>query len=250
MFSLDQRTTVTLTHINKRTEVHGAERKHAMDLFWMIEGPNTLLDKFPGLRKALYRGDDTADLPGVESVTPNLRTSLLEGPFKIRYEGTGFLLTLQDGPVSGKAFELGSSDVNSFKVDAKDGGSIVLKFRSQHVGLDQATMGRLNTLDGKQLEMLAAPPELQDGSVPERMTKAQEKAAAKKAAQDAFTTPFKFGVAEGGGLVDRSPLPDKDKEAPSAGDAFADAVISGKTTPAKPAAAKKTKPRPRTGKGG
>lgn len=250
-FALNERTDLKVTHLNKRLETHGQEKKHAMDISWRFEGPNTVLDTLPGfLRDALYYGDATEPIEGVVSVTRNLRTSKFDGPLKIIFEGSGYLVNIQDGPVSEKRFELGGSDLKNFKVDPKPDGFVVLTWISQHVGLTPELMARIMGMDGKTVSVLFMPPEMQDGTPTVKLTKAQEKAAAKAAAQAAFTSPFKFGV-EGGELVDRTPLPDKDKNAPEAGEAFAAAVTEGKTTPAtapaKKAATKKTKPR--TGKG-
>jgi len=252
-FSLDERVTSTLLHVNKRTETHGADKKHALDLKWGIDGPNTILAKFAGLLDALYEPNDTEDIPGVPTVRPNLRFGhWLKGPHKIVYEGTGYLLTIQDGPVSGAKIELASTDIKKFEWEPKGGnGHGRLTFNTQHVGLDQATMGRLMMMDQRQVELLLAPPELQDGTLPEKkLTKAEIKAKAKADAQAAFTSPFKFGLnEEGTGLVDRNPVvPEKDKDAPEAGDAFASAEAAGLN---KPAAKKmvKLKSKARTGKG-
>lgn len=223
-FSLTEWAPVTLTHVSKSREIHGSEQKHSMHLAWRLEGPNTLLDKFPGDKRGeLYYGDPTATVPGVEKTTPHLRMKSFEGPFKMPYEGTGYLLTVEDGPVSGENFELGSCDVNKFQVAAKDGGSIILTFRTQHVGLDEATMGRICVMDGKQVRMMAAPPDLQDGTQPERLTKAQQKAKDKADAAAKNQTPFKFSAGDKGGITDNHPTPGQEgtPAAPTATDIFA-----------------------------
>lgn len=250
-FSLDERITSTLLHVNKRTETHGADKKHALDLKWGIDGPNTILAKFAGLLDALYQPNDTEDIPDVPSTRPVLRFGhWLKGPHKIVYEGTGYLLTIQDGPVSGAKIELASTDIKKFEWEPKGGnGHGRLTFNTQHVGLDQATMGRLMMMDQRQVELLLAPPELQDGTPPERkLTKTEAKAKAKADAQAAFTSPFKFGLNEGGEVVDRSPLPEKDKDEPEAGDAFAANEAAGLNKPASKKVVK-LKPKARTGKG-
>jgi hypothetical protein len=213
-------------------EIHGNDIKHSKDINWRYEGPNVFLDKFPGLRHGLYYGNPSADIPGVDSVTPNLRSKMLEGPYKVRFDGSGYLLTIKDGAVSGNSFQLGGSDVNNVKVDPKDGGTCVCTWRTQHVGLSAEIMGRIDSMDGKQVELLQAPADAQSGNQPERLTKAEKAAKAKAEAQAAFTSPFKFGAGENGETVDRTPLPEKDQNAPEAGDVFGDKVAAGETTPA------------------
>jgi hypothetical protein len=243
-FSLDEYTTATLLHVNKRTETHGADKKHALDLKWGIDGPNTILAKFPGLLDAMYEPNATEDIPGVVATRPNLRTGhWLKGPHKIVYEASSNMLTIKDGPVSGAKLELPSSDVNKFEWEPKGGnGHGRLTFNTQHVGMDQQTMGRILIMDGRQVDLLVAPLSLQDGTVPEaKLTKLQQKAKAKADAQKAFSQPFKFGAGENGETIDRTPLPDKDKDAPDAGTIFAEKEAAGETTPAKPAAKKTSK---------
>lgn len=176
-FSLDEMTQVTATNVSKNKQNHGNDKVHAMYIAWRIEGPNTLLDRFPGDKRAeLYYGDPSDTVPGVERVTPHLRPKSFEPPYKMPYEGTGYLLTIEDGAVSESKFELGDTEIGKFAVTPKDGGSVIITFRTQHVGLDRDTMGRICDIDGKQVRITAAPPDLQEGTQPERLTKAQQKA--------------------------------------------------------------------------
>lgn len=249
-FSIDEYVTSTMLHFNKRTEAHGGDKKHAVDLKWAIDGPNTILAKFPGLLDAMYEPNDTEDIPGEPTVRPNLRTGhWIKGPHNIVYESSGCLLTVKDGPISGDHIEMPSTDLKKFQWEPKGGNGFGrLTFNSQHVGLDQATMGRLAVLDQRQVELLVAPASLQSGTLPEKkLSKAEAKAKAKADAQAAFTSPFKFGLGDKGELVDRSPVQEKDKDEPDAGDAFAANETAGLNKPAKKVAAKKTKAR--TGKG-
>lgn len=243
-FSLDEYITATLAHVNKRVEAHGGEKRHAMDLKWVIEGPNTILAKFPGLLDGLYEPNDTQDIPGVPAVRPNLRTKgLVKGPFKLEYEGTGYIMTIRHGAVSDAKIELPASELKGFEWDAKKGnGHGKFTFTSQHVGLDEPTMGRLVILDQRQVDLLAAPPAMQDGTVPERLTKSQLKAQAKAAAEAAFSKP----------------LPGVDPNPPDATTAFLDNEKAGLNKPAPPSkSAKSRKPslkvvgrsKARTGKG-
>lgn len=231
-FSLDKFTPATCTHVTKRTEFHGDDEVHVKDLTWKIESANTLLDLInPALRPALYKHAGTKPLPGMEDTTPELRCSLLEGPFALKYEGAGYLLTVMYGEVTEDRIELGGAQLAKLKVDPKEGGTIVLIFRTSHMGLSMTEMGRLDTFDGKELQILLAPPALQEGTTPETRKK-------KKADKDTTTQPFKFSVPAEGGIVDNNPVKD-------ATETFVDkhgAPAAKKKASAKKAPAKKAKP--------
>ena len=224
-FSLDQFTRATCTHVSKRTENHGDALVHAKDLNWKLDGPNTLLDLInPSLRPALYKHAGSKPIPGVEDITPELRTGILEGPLSLKYEGSGYQLTVMYGEVTEDKIELHGSELAKFKVDPKDGGTVTLFFRSSHAGLDMAAMGRLDTFDGKELQILLAPPALQGGTLPDKKKKSTK-------AEDTKTAPlpFKFSVpVKGGGIVDNNPDP-ASAQADAATAAFTAAHDDGKT---------------------
>jgi hypothetical protein len=193
--------------VSKRTENHGDTLVHAKDLFWKLDGPNTLLDLInPGLRHAIYKHAGTQPIPGVEETTPELRTSMLEGPFSMKYEGTGYMLTVMYGEVTEDKIELHGCVLAKFKVDPKEGGTVSLIFRSSHTGLDMEAMGRLDTFDGKELQILLAPPTLQDGTLPDKKAK---KAKGDKVDTQTAALPFKYSVPKGGGIVDNTPTDPK-----------------------------------------
>lgn len=182
-FSIDTFTTATCTHVNKHVQLHGDTQVHCKDLNWRIDGPNTLLDQInPGLRPALYKHASSKPIPGVEDITPELRTGLFEGPFHVKYEGSGYMLTIKYGEVSGEQIELAGTELAKMKIDPRDGGSVSLFFRSSHVGLGMGEMGRLDTFDGKELSILLAPPALQSGTPSD----------SKKKPKDVKTKPLEF----------------------------------------------------------
>lgn len=228
-FSLDHWTGATCTHVSKRTENHGDALVHAKDLFWKLEGPNTMLDRLnPGLRPALYKHAGTKPLPGVEDITPELRTAILEGPFNVKYEGSGYMLTIKYGEVGGDQLELSGVELAKVKVDPREGGTTIILFRTSHTGLTMEQMGRLDTFDGKDLSILLAPPTMQTG------TPSRGKGKKGKAEKDTKTAalPFKYSAGPDG-IVDNNPTKAKD-----ATEIFAE----GAAPAAKTAAAKKPKP--------
>ncbi len=214
-FSFDKFTPAKCTHVNKRTENHGDTEVHAKDLNWKVTGPNTMLDLIhPSLRKSLYKHAGTKILPGFEDVTPELICPLFEGPFAIKFEGSGYMLTVRFGEVSGDQIELSGVEVAKAKTDAHDGGTVDLFFRTSHVGLSMAEMGRLDTFDGKELSILLAAPAQQTGTPPKK----------KKEAKDDKTKPlpltgggpFKHTVVPGKGIVDNNPTAGQEKDATEA----------------------------------
>lgn len=164
-FSIDTYTEATCTHITKRSEQMDSGLVHSKELTWEIEGSNKILNLFgPSILPSLYRHPKSKTLPGVDDPRTELICPLLTNPHPIGFHGTGYMVTIKYGPVSGDLIELTDSEVLKCKVDAKEGGSAKLYFHTLHTGLSMEQMGRIDTFDGKKLSILAAPPALQDGA--------------------------------------------------------------------------------------
>ena len=215
MFSLPMFTKVTLMHFAVRAELHGSDPVPAGDIRIRLSGSNKMLDMFePGLRHALYRAadgadDDQPDLDGVDPVsdTPALRSSLIAMPIHLNREYPGRNVVLDYGMGGKSNIEL-SGDINSFKIDAKDGGSVDIDFRIQVSGLDEKALGRLGMLVKHNVEITIAASAEADNT--------QE--------QLPGATPFKFTVAPEGGIFDNSPAAGQD-EGPAAGFEAATAAV-------------------------
>lgn len=217
---IDKFVPATVTHVNKRTENHGNSLKHAIDLFWKMNCPNTSLDAMFGdagksLRHGAYERADSDDIPGTDSATPKLRAifALIKGPHTLKFEGTGYMLTIKTGEVSNETVELADTEMGKADYDPKDGGSTTITFKSSHSGLTKKMLGELSALDGREVSILCAPPVLQEGTQPDK-----KKAAG---AKDDKTLPLPLGNPK------QPKKPTKD-----AGQQFAEDVAAGKTKPA------------------
>ena len=161
MLQITEFTQAALTSVTNRIEKHGDDDKPAVTLMVEITAPNTLLDTIdPGLRHALYKAkpDSEPELPGVEQSTPVLRTNCIDSvALTVAHEG--WSLHLDDGIDETDPIIFGSVKVDRLKVDAKQGGSIVLKLRMGTSDVDADRLGMLGMHNGQDIWMKLLPPE-------------------------------------------------------------------------------------------
>lgn len=222
-FQLPTFTPVTLAHLNVRAEMRGTDPVPAVDMKFVLTAPNSILDQFDaGLKSVLYKPadgeDEQPELDGVDpaSSMPALRSTSIEMPINLNKDYLGRNLVVDFGLGGKSNIELSGCDVDNFKVNCMEGGSVEISFRVQASGLDDRSLGTLGTLVKHDVKItLMSSPEA-DGT--------QEKLPGTDA-----PNPFKFSVVEGGGIKDNNPA-----DAPTAGDAFAAAVEAGQAPEAKP----------------
>ena len=226
-FQLPAFTPVTLSHLNVRAEMAGKEPVPAVDMKFTLTGSNNLLEMFDaGLKGVLYKPADATwqpDLDGVDPATdmPALRSSSIEMPISLNKDYIGRNLVVDFGLGGSSNIELSGCDVDNFKVNCIEGGSVEISFRVQASGLNDKALGTLGTLVKHSVQItLMSSPEA-DGT--------QEKI------PDA-PNPFKFSVVEGG-VKDNNPV----DVAPEAGDVFAAAVEAGDAPPVDAKSKKKAK---------
>jgi hypothetical protein len=177
--------------VSKREEFHGDDLVDAMTVRLRITTSCMELDQWFGRQARLqwYEHKDTETMPGVEPVTTELRAPMFPGPHKMSYEGVGYLFSMRRGAGHSKALavELSGADLKKFTLDPKQGGSCVLDF-SVHVreGLDDETMGRINGMSGRDVEVMFAPPSVQDGTMPDSQAGRGKKSAKVHSAQGAL----------------------------------------------------------------
>lgn len=220
---IDKFIPATVTHVNKRTENHGNSLKHAIDLNWRLNCPNTSLDIILGdvgktLRTGAYERADSKDIPGEDSATPKLRAifALLKPPHSIpKFEGSGYMFTIKTGEVTGESIELADVELSKGDYDPKDGGSTTVTFKSAHSGLTKRMLGELAALDGREVSLLSAPPAIQQGTMPDKK--------GGKTAKDDKTLPLPLNTPK---------QPAAKKPTKEAGEQFAEDVANGKTKPA------------------
>jgi hypothetical protein len=161
MFSLEKQN-AKLTAVNPRAEIHGEERKPAVDLKFEIKTSNDILSEFdPSLKHSLYRKPDANDtqqqLIDEPGHFPVFRFPLM-GTIKWGKEFAGYDTRIHWG-VSGKDdIILGDCQVDGFRFECQDGGTVVTGFRViAHA--DEHAMGKLCGLVQQDVEMSLIPPE-------------------------------------------------------------------------------------------
>jgi hypothetical protein len=138
--------------VQNRTEKHGDEDVPAVTLGLEITAANTLLDLIdPALRHCLYKAVDDgqqADLPDVEPSTPVLRTNCVD-IVKLTTVHEGWRLLVDDGIDETTPMEFARGKVDKVTVDAKQGGSIVLKMKFGTSDVDADRLGKLGMHNGQ-----------------------------------------------------------------------------------------------------
>lgn len=161
MFQIPEFTEAHLASVTNRIEKHGDEDKPAVTLMVEITAPNTLLDVIdPGLRHALYKAkpDAEPELPEMEQVTPILRTNTIDH-VTLTTAHEGWRLAIDDGIDETTPVQFGGVKVDKLKVDAKQGGSIVLKMRLGTSDVDADRLGMLGMHNGQSIWLQLLPPE-------------------------------------------------------------------------------------------
>lgn len=130
MFSLANKT-AKLTSVNPRAEIHGSDHVMAADLKFEIKVGNDVLSEFdPSLKSSLYKKADGPQGELIQEVghLPSLKFPLM-GPVKWGKEFSGYEVVVHYG-VSGKGdIRLMTCEVDQFRFDCQDGGTVVIGFR-------------------------------------------------------------------------------------------------------------------------
>lgn len=130
MFQITSTTEATLAGVTPRVEKHGDEDVPAVSLQISVEAANTLLDSIdPAIRQALYMAVAGQDnLPGIDPATPVLRCNSFD-QITLTQAYEGWKLEIDDSIDEDNPMTFGLCKVDKLRVDAKQGGSIVLKMR-------------------------------------------------------------------------------------------------------------------------
>lgn len=160
MFQIIEFTEARVASVSNRIEKHGDEDVPAVSLAFEVEAANTLLDVIdPQLRHALYKPVDGQDqLPGVELSTPVLRCNSFD-KHALTTAHEGWTLAVDDNIDENDPMVFGGCKVDKFVVDAKQGGSIVLKFRVGTSDVDADKLGQLAMHNGQAVWIKVTPPE-------------------------------------------------------------------------------------------
>lgn len=161
VFQITEPTEAKLTSVTPRTELHGDDEVPAVSISVEIECANTLLDLIdPSIRHALYKPkpEETPELPGVEVSTPVLRCNSIDR-VKLTTAHEGWTLQLHhsiDDATPPWAF--GGTKVDNMTVEAKQGGTVVLRLRCGTSDVDEARMGWLCVHKGQEITLALLAP--------------------------------------------------------------------------------------------
>jgi hypothetical protein len=169
-FEIKTMTEARVASVTNRVEKHGDDDVPAVSIGLEITAANTLLDTIDTtLRHALYKAvEGQEDLPGVEPATPVLRCNSFE-THALTTTHEGWTLEVDDGIDGTQPMVFGGCKLGKFRVQAKQGGSIVLTFRAGTSDVDADKLGKLGMHVGQSIWItLHAPtarPDAIDGSV-------------------------------------------------------------------------------------
>jgi hypothetical protein len=166
MFQIEEMIEAKLATVTARSEKHGDEDVPAVSLGIEIETANTLLDVIdPAIRQTLYVAVEGQDqLPGVEPSTPVLRcNSFDKHTLPAKYEG--WTLQIDDGVDDTKPMTFGACKCDKFSVEAKQGGTVVLRFRVGTSDLDSERSGFLGMHVGQPVWITLRAPEKQADAI-------------------------------------------------------------------------------------
>ena len=156
MFDLNQKS-CTLGHVNGRHEKHGEDDVLACDLKFKGDFDSGILAEFhPTLRSLMYAKHEGGDLADQGSDTPTqLRFTNLVQPLKFTNEIVGATVTLEYGL---KPLVFDTANVNEFKVECNEGGTVTVTFRVQ-VRPTEEQLAKLFALLDTSVPVTITPPE-------------------------------------------------------------------------------------------
>lgn len=166
MFQILTMTEARLATLTPRSEKHGDDEVPAVSLGIEIEAANTLLDTIdPAIRQSLYKAvEGQEQLPGVEPATPVLRCNSFDR-HTLPTKCEGWTLAVDDGIDDTQPLNFGSCKVDKFSVEAKQGGSVVLRFRVGTSDLDAERSGMLGMHVGQPIWLTLTAPAKQPDAI-------------------------------------------------------------------------------------
>lgn len=164
-FDLPALSRLKLLKATPRKETHGKQLVQAISLrleWWPTENAavNLLHD---GLQDLLFyvpaEAAAQADLEGMPAVKKHRRVPTLGMPLKVEAAFTGYTLTIDHGIDDSTALELYACSLDKFDVDAKEGGSVVIRWSlASNKALTPQLVGLLCGLEGSELVATLTPP--------------------------------------------------------------------------------------------
>lgn len=165
-FELIEFTAVKMTNLNTRIEKHGTESIPAVDLTFVMDVHNLVLDQFhKDLLTSIYtrkeQSPDVQDrIEGLEEISnlPNLRFPYM-APIKWDWTGSGYDFEVDYGLGDARALALETVNVGKIVIDPKEGGTVEIKFQVQcQSGLTEAIIGKLAMMNGQEVKIALRAP--------------------------------------------------------------------------------------------
>jgi hypothetical protein len=162
----------TYLHVAKATprkECHGDEHVQAISLRLAWTTTNDSLEKLhPNLKAALYyrvpNNELQEPIEGVPEITPNLRVPTMATPLNIEASFSGCQLTIDHGIDESTALQLYQCQMDKFKVDPKEGGSVVISWSlSSNKQVTPELVGMLCGLEGEEVTVELVAPDVTEG---------------------------------------------------------------------------------------
>jgi len=164
-FDLPAQCRVKLTKATPRKETHGKDLVQAISLrleWWPTDNAavNLLHD---GLQDALWWVPPEAAAQGsVEGVPPvkkHRRVPTMAMPIKVELSLSGYTLTIDHGIDDSTALELYAATLDKFEVEAKEGGSVVIRWSlASNKQITPQLVGALCGLEGCEVVVTLTPP--------------------------------------------------------------------------------------------
>ena len=187
-FELPARTRLSLLKTTPRKEAHGDDHVQAISLRVRLEAGNeVLLLLHPALQDMIFwRGPELEaqkQVDGLLAVKPNLRCPMVEGPWKLDFDVTGYTITLDHGlgAEAGSNLELRDCTLSKFTVNGKEGGTAIVEWSvASNKEITPELVGALCSLEGDEITVHQKAP-----AIDSRADDAESKALAKQKGQEA-----------------------------------------------------------------
>lgn len=136
-----------VSNLNFRTEKHGDQHVKAVDIELGMTTDNGILAQFaPELRSSFYTrpidgNQDLAEQGGVELLT-RLRFPKVD-VLKWKDDVIGATMTIESGITGDRNLAFDGVKIRKFRIDPKDGGTVILRFQAQVPKIDGKIGGKL-----------------------------------------------------------------------------------------------------------
>jgi len=165
-FELPSGTYILISKATPRKEHHGDDLVQAISLRLSWTTTNDSLEKLhPNLKAMLFWKTPSEEaqerLEGVPEITPNLRVPTVATPLAISAEYAGYQLTIDHGIDESSALQLYQCEMDKFKVDPKEGGSVTISWSlSSNKSVTPELVGALCGLEGEEVTVELVAPEM------------------------------------------------------------------------------------------